>query len=77
MCRVTPPGYVQEYGDTRAIRILAMLASALPVSARVGGRESEHGAQRRAPTGAGEGKQCDCDQGRHQTAFQRVARAYP
>ena len=21
MCRVTPPGYVHEYGDTRAIRI--------------------------------------------------------
>ena len=21
MCRVTPPGYVHEYGDTRAMRI--------------------------------------------------------
>src|SRR5512132_3604304 len=26
MCRVTPPGYVHEYGDTRAIRIAKMLS---------------------------------------------------
>ena len=25
MCRVTPPGYVHEYGDTRAMRIAGML----------------------------------------------------
>ena len=25
MCRVTPPGYVHEYGDTSAMRIAAML----------------------------------------------------
>jgi chlorite dismutase len=27
MCLVTPPGYVHEYGDTRAIRMAAMLPS--------------------------------------------------
>src|SRR4051812_46174348 len=35
MCRVTPPGYVQEYGETRAIRIRRILARRLPVSTAV------------------------------------------
>ena len=28
MCRVTPPGYVQEYGETRAMRIDGMYCEA-------------------------------------------------
>ena len=27
ICLVTPPGYVQEYGETNAIRIILMLPS--------------------------------------------------
>ena len=34
MCRVTPPGYVQEYGDTSAIRIRAMLEIRAPCGER-------------------------------------------
>ena len=30
MCLVTPPGYVHEYGETRAIRILRSYRLAVP-----------------------------------------------
>ena len=37
MCLVTPPGYVHEYGETRAIRIVDMVA-AVPELRNIGAR---------------------------------------
>ena len=34
MCRVTPPGYVQEYGETRATRISDVILRGLPEGSR-------------------------------------------
>ncbi len=34
MCRVTPPGYVHEYGETRATRISDVILRGLPEGSR-------------------------------------------
>ena len=34
MCRVTPPGYVQEYGETRATRISDVILRGMPEGSR-------------------------------------------
>ena len=44
MCRVTPPGYVHEYGDTSAMRITAAYRPSrqLGIAAHVRGHAGEH-----------------------------------